>query len=95
MVTGALSLTHVISGGRMSNEYLQNLAIGNIRSLLELERKWSPRLGARVHPMFSMSLPDLFVRAAATAILGLRSPRYKIKRHIYLALIRVRLGAAI
>jgi len=95
VVTGALSLTHVISGGRMSNEYLQNLAIGNIRSLLELERKWSPRLGARVHPMFSMSLPDLFVRAAATAILGLRSPRYKIKRHIYLALIRVRLGAAI
>jgi glycosyltransferase involved in cell wall biosynthesis len=94
-VTGALSLTHIISGERIRVEYLERLAVSNVGSVFELESKWSPRLGAAVHPMFSMSLLTLLVRAAATSVLSLRSPGYKIKHRIYRTLIRVRLRAAI
>jgi len=94
-VTGALNLTHVISSERVDSAYLERLAVGNIKSTLELERKWSPRFGRSVYPMFSMPLVSLLVRASAAAILGLCSPRYKIKRCVYTTLARVRFSAAI
>jgi hypothetical protein len=94
-VTGALSLTHVISSGRVRSEYLEQLAVGNIKSSLELERKWSARFGRSVYPLLSMSLVDLLGRTAATAVLSLWSPRYKVKHRIYTTLTRARLGVAI
>jgi GT2 family glycosyltransferase len=94
-VTGALSLTHVISSERIRSGYLERLAVGNIQSALELEKKWSARFGRPVYPLFSMSLVNLLPRAAATAVLSLWSPRYKIKRRIYATLTRIRLSITI
>jgi glycosyltransferase involved in cell wall biosynthesis len=91
VVTGSLSLTHVISDARLSGKYLQRLAIGNVKSSLALERKWSVRFGRPIYPMFSMSLPSLLLRAATTTVLGLSSQRYRIKRAVYLTLARARL----
>jgi glycosyltransferase involved in cell wall biosynthesis len=90
VVTGALSMTHVIPAGRLKPEYLRRLAVAHIMSSRELERKWSTRAGHTVYPMFSMSLAELLARTAATAVLSLGSPRYKIKRALYLTLVRVR-----
>jgi glycosyltransferase involved in cell wall biosynthesis len=95
VVTGALSLTHLISGERLEGKYLQRLAVANIRSTLELERKWTPRFGRSVFPMFSMPLVTLIARAAATAAPGLCSPRYKIKHCVYTTLARTRLNETI
>lgn len=95
LVTGALCLTHVISDGRTSKEYIERLAVGNIKSALALERKWSPRFGRPIYPMFSISLVSLLVRTTVTRILSLWSPRYKVKYRIYITLTRVRLGGSI
>jgi glycosyltransferase involved in cell wall biosynthesis len=95
VVTGALSLTHVIAPGRVRGAYLQRLAAGNVRSSLELERKWSARFGHSIYPMFSMSVVNLVVRTVTTGALGVFSPRYKIKRCVYKALTQARLNAAL
>jgi glycosyltransferase involved in cell wall biosynthesis len=92
VVTGALRLTHVIPGGRVRSDYLMRLAASNVRSSLELERKWSARFGRAVEPMFSMPLASLLARAAVTWLLGLCFRRYKIKRCVYTGLIRARLS---
>lgn len=95
LVTGALRLTHVIGGGRIRVGYLKRLAAGNVTSSLAVERKWSARFGHAIYPMFSMKLSRLMLRAASTAVLGLGSRRYRVKRHIYMTLIRVRWNAAL
>jgi glycosyltransferase involved in cell wall biosynthesis len=92
LVTGALCLTHVISSERVQSEYLKRLAADNVKSSLQLERKWAARLGCPVYPMFSTSLIGLLARIAATTVLSLRSPRYRIKLHRYTALMRIRLA---
>jgi glycosyltransferase involved in cell wall biosynthesis len=94
-VTGALCLTHVISSERVSGEYLQRLAVGNLKSSLALERKWSPRLGCSVYPRFSTPLPKLLAKTAAIGIMGIWSPRHRIRRRAYATLTRIRLGAAV
>jgi glycosyltransferase involved in cell wall biosynthesis len=94
-VTGALSLTHVIPDGRVHSEYLERLADGNVKSSLELERKWAPRLGHSVYPVFSTSLMVLLFKTAATWLLGFLLPRYRIRRRTYMALTRIRLGLSI
>jgi glycosyltransferase involved in cell wall biosynthesis len=94
-VSGALSLTHVISADRVCRSYLERLAAGSVKSSLELEQKWSPRFGRPVYPMLSMSLVELLARVVATTVLGFRSPRYRIKRAVYTALVRVRLHGRI
>jgi glycosyltransferase involved in cell wall biosynthesis len=92
-VSGALSLTHVIAPGRLDSSYLERLAAGSVKSALALEQKWSGRFGRSIYPMLSMSLPSLLARTVATAVLGLRAPRYRIKRSVYTALTRARLSA--
>lgn len=91
-VVGDISLTHVISLGRTSTEYLERLAVGNVKSALALEAKWSPRLGAPVYTWLSPSWPSLLTRTAATWLLSTLSPRYRIKYRIYRTLARARLG---
>jgi glycosyltransferase involved in cell wall biosynthesis len=88
VVTGALGLTHVIPARRLRSVYLQRLATAHVSSSRELNRKWSVRSGGAVYPMFSMSLASLLARTAATTVLGLGSPRYRIKRCVYTALTR-------
>jgi glycosyltransferase involved in cell wall biosynthesis len=95
VVTGALSLTHVIPAGRVRSRYLKRLAVGNVKSSFELEQKWAPRFGRSVYPMFSMSLASLLARSAATMVIGACFHRYRIKRCVYMALARVRIGTAI
>lgn len=90
VVTGTLNLTHVIPDERVRSKYLARLAAGSVKSSLELEQKWSVRFGCPVYPRFSMSLVGLFARASAAMVLGLWSPRYRIKRRIYTTLIRTR-----
>jgi glycosyltransferase involved in cell wall biosynthesis len=92
LVTGALCLTHVISTERLQGKYLRRLATDNVKSSLQLERKWAKRLGRPVYPMFSTPLTGLLARIVASAILSLRSPRYRIKFHRYVALMRLRLS---
>jgi glycosyltransferase involved in cell wall biosynthesis len=94
-VTGSLSLTHVISSGRISDEYLQRLAVSNVKSSLELDRKWSSRFGESIYPLQSMSGPEVLLRAAVTGLLGMWSPRYRVKRCVYATLARIRLGMGI
>jgi glycosyltransferase involved in cell wall biosynthesis len=94
-VTGSLSLTHVISSGRISDEYLQRLAVSNVKSSLELDKKWSSRFGESVYPLQSMSGPEVLLRAVVTSLLGLWSPRYRVKQGVYATLARARLGMQI
>jgi glycosyltransferase involved in cell wall biosynthesis len=91
-VTGTLSLTHVISNSRTSREYIERLAVGNVKSALALERKWAPRFGRPVYSGLSNSPMSLLARTAATWVLSLWSPRYKVKYRIYTTLTRARLG---
>jgi glycosyltransferase involved in cell wall biosynthesis len=94
LITGALRLTHVIPPGRIRSGYLKRLAVGKVKSTQELDRKWSPRFGRPVYPIFYMPMASILARAVAAALLGLYSPRYRIKRCIYTALIRARLRTA-
>jgi Glycosyl transferase family 2 len=94
-VIGALRLTHVISSGRVCSKYLERLAAGSITSSLELERKWAVRFGRPVYPAFALSSVDLLARLAATAVLGLWSPRHKVKHRVYSTLARARAGDAL
>jgi glycosyltransferase involved in cell wall biosynthesis len=91
-VSGALSLTHVIATARVSSEYMERLAVGNVKSSMALERKWAPRFGHSIYPGFGISLISLLVRASVTRLLSIWAPRYKIKYRIYSTLTRVRLG---
>jgi glycosyltransferase involved in cell wall biosynthesis len=91
-VTGSLGLTHVISSGRISDKYLQRLAVSNVKSSLELDKKWSSRLGEPIYPLQSMSWPEVLLRTVATSLLGVWSPRYRVKRCVYTTLSRARLG---
>jgi glycosyltransferase involved in cell wall biosynthesis len=93
LVTGALCLTHVISSERLQIGYLKRLATDNVRSSLQLERKWAARLGISVYPMFSTPLIGLLARIVAAGALSPRSPRYRIKLHRYAALMRIRRAA--
>lgn len=90
-VTGALRLIHVISSDRTSREYLERLVVSNIASAQKLESKWSPRLGCHVYPILSSSPGNLLLRTVLTWVLGLFSPRYKIKHRTYATLARSRL----
>lgn len=94
-VTGRLCLTHVIGRGRLDVDYLRRLAVSNVRSALELEEKWSPRVGAPIFPMFQIPLPKLVARYVIASVAGLRSPRFRIKRAAFAALARARLGRPI
>jgi glycosyltransferase involved in cell wall biosynthesis len=94
MVTGALRLTHVISSDRTRREYLERLAVSNVKSSLELEKKWAPRFERPVYPIFSIPLTKLMMRTMALWFLGLWSPRFRIKRRVYTMLTHIRLGAS-
>ncbi len=94
-VTGRLSLTHVIGRSRLEIGYLRRLAVSNVRSSLELEKKWSPRTGASIFPMFQIPLSKLVARYVIAAFIGLWSPRFRIKRSAFAALARARLGRPI
>jgi glycosyltransferase involved in cell wall biosynthesis len=92
VVTGSLRLTHVVPSARVGKKYLKRLAVGNVKSSLALEKKWSARLGCAIYPMFSIPLASLLGRTAITAALGLYSPRYQIKYRVYATLVRARLA---
>jgi glycosyltransferase involved in cell wall biosynthesis len=94
VVTGALSVTHVIGSGRLRVEYLQRLAAGSIRSAWTLNEKWSPRFDRQIYPMLSMPMVNILARAMVAAALGLGLHRYRIKRCVYTTLVRARLVAA-
>ena len=85
MVTSDLRLTHVIPPGRVTPEYLGRLAEANVRSTLELEQKWSPRFGVPVCEWLYSSLPALVVKAGGATVLGVFSPRYRVKRRVFTA----------
>lgn len=91
-VTGAMQLVHLISVDRLAVPYLSRLAESNVRSSLELERKWAPRLGEPVYPMFSDSIVPLLAKLVVSRFLALRSPRFQIEHRRYRALTRARLG---
>ena len=82
-VTGALRMIHVIPVGRVTSAYLQRLAVGSVGSSLELERKWSARVGGPIYPGLAISSLSLRARIARSALLGLWSPRHQIKRALY------------
>ena len=94
VVSGSLSLTHVIKRERVEADYLARLAVGNIRSSIALESKWAPRFGGSVLPMISIPAPTLFARTAAAVALSPWSPRYKIKSRKYMALAGARIRSA-
>jgi glycosyltransferase involved in cell wall biosynthesis len=92
-VNGALGVTHVIPSGRIRREYLQRLAVGHVTSGLALERKWSVRFGRSVFPELSSPLVGVLTKTLGAAMLSLWSPRYKVKRHMFMTLTRGRFGA--
>ncbi len=91
-VDGRLRLTHIIGARRIQSDYLQSLATANMRSSWELERKWAPRLGRRVFPMFGIPLPVLVARIVVLTALSPVSPRYRVRRRVYGALLRAKFG---
>jgi glycosyltransferase involved in cell wall biosynthesis len=92
VVDGSLRLTHLIGATRTEGSYIERLAVANVRSSWELEQKWAPRLGQPVFAMFTASWMRLLAAFTVLAVLSSLSPRYRIKRRVYEALIRVRLG---
>jgi glycosyltransferase involved in cell wall biosynthesis len=91
-VSGALRLTHVIGRGRLTVEYLQRLAVSNVASSQQLERKWSARFGRPVVPMFELGLLATGVRYVGLTPVALVHPAARLRRSIYGALVRARLG---
>jgi len=94
-VSGKLSLTHVIPKARTSKEYIEKLARGSVESALALERKWAPRFGGPIYSSFALPLRALMPRLAITRVLGLWSPRYKVKYCIYATLSQARFGEGV
>ena len=91
-VTGALTVIHVIDGGRLGEDYLERLAAAHITSALALEEKWAGRLGAAVFPGLRQPMLMVIAKMLAAAVLGLWSPRYRVKRRMFTTLARARLG---
>lgn len=93
-VSGKLCLTHVISERRLTPDYLERLAVGNVASSLALDAKWSPRFGRSVLPSVIRPLPSTIARYALTTLMRPASPRFRIKSRRYGALVRSQLAKA-
>jgi hypothetical protein len=87
-VSGALRMIHVIPAGRVTSQYLQRLAVGSVGSSLELERKWSSRVGGPIYPALAISSVGLRARLAKSVLLSPWSPRHRIKRALYATIAR-------
>jgi Glycosyltransferase like family 2 len=92
LVSGELSLTHVIARTRTEPAYLERLVAGSIHGSLALERKWSARFEGPLFPMFSLSLPGLIARLVVAAATKRGSLRYRLRYRMFAALTRIRLS---
>jgi GT2 family glycosyltransferase len=93
VISGELSITHVIGRARTEPAYLERLIVGAIEGGLALEEKWSPRFGQQpLFPMFSLSLPSLLARLVVAAVTRPCSLRYRLRYRVFATLTRIRVA---
>lgn len=85
LATGSLRLLHVIPAARVNEDYIRRLARAGLISSGEIERKWSRRLNEGIFPLLGWPKWKVWLRAGVFSILYPLSPKYRIKRDIFLA----------
>lgn len=82
-VIGALSLTHVIPSTRLTEEYISRLAIANVRSAVEVDRKWRLRFSRPIFDFLHVDRLSMIVRCLVFGLLSPLSVARRIKRQVW------------
>ena len=89
-VVGSLSLTHVIPTERTTEEYISRLAISNLRSSYDIDRKWRIRFGRPVFDFLHANRFNVVLRCWFFRLLSPLSVRSRVKRRIWEEIRRLR-----
>jgi glycosyltransferase involved in cell wall biosynthesis len=90
MVTGSISLVHVIPSRRTTERYLSELLASNVRSSFDLDRKWRGRFGQPIFEHFHRSRLDELLHSSYFRLASPFSPRNRLKRRIWDEIRRVK-----
>lgn len=86
---GSLSLTHVIPSARCTEAYMSRLVVANLRSVDEIDRKWSATFGAPIFSFLHVGPSRARLRWAFFDLLAPVSTTARIKRAIWLEIRRL------
>jgi glycosyltransferase involved in cell wall biosynthesis len=89
-VIGSLTLTHVIPAERLTEQYISRLVVASIASTAEIDRKWSPRVGAPVFDFLHRSRASSALRWLYFQLLSPISVKSRVKRRAWEAIYRLR-----
>ena len=89
-MVGSLSLIHVIPAVRTTEEYISRLAISNLRSSYDIDRKWSTRFGRPVFDFLHANRVNAALRCWFFRLLSPVSVRSRVKLRIWQEIRRLR-----